>query len=299
MQAAGKILGIDIGATTIKYAVLDESRRLGERQSQHIASASNEIFTEQLVQIIGNPVFADCTAVGIGSPGPLDVDAGIIIASANMPGIRNLNLVADLNRHFPEKKIRLDNDANAATLGEKFFGAGRDLTDFAVFTLGTGVGGGCVYNNKLQRGYKGNFFEVGHVPVALGDRLCGCGNRGCLETYASATGVILTYKEETGTDLDAASIAVRARSGDKAAAHAFALAGEGLGFAAAAITQLMNITHFIFTGGMAAGEDLLRPTLEETWRAHTFSLFHPLAEIIFTQGDENAGIYGAAALFLE
>jgi glucokinase len=301
MQAAGKILGIDIGATTVKFAALDAEGRLGQRSVLPIAASGNEAFLDQLAGIIGDAAFADCDRIGIGSPGPLDTDGGIIIFSANMPHVRDCKVVPELKKRFPQKEIRLDNDANAATLGEKFFGAGKGVANFAVFTLGTGVGGGCVYENKLYQGYKGNFFEVGHMPVfgvMANSRICGCSNRGCLEAYASATGVTATYKEAKGDVLTAEEIARRAHAGDAAALHAYTLAAKALGLAAATITQLMNITHFIFTGGMAAADALLKSEIENTYRSHTFPLFHPLVKLTFTQGDENAGICGAAALFL-
>lgn len=292
------ILGIDIGATSIKYAALSHERILTPRKSQAVQAATNADLIQQLTQIIADPEFTNCDRVGIGSPGPLDINHGIILASANMPHLKNLAIVEELKKQFPRKQFRLDNDANAATLGEKYFGAGKGMQDFAVFTLGTGVGGGCVFEGKLRRGYNGNFFEVGHVFVSTGRR-CGCGNTGCLETIASATGVSTTYAEMTGEQLTAAEIAHRAAAGDARARHAYADAAKALGFVSAAITQLMNITNFIFTGGMAAAEIHLRSPLEESYKAHTFGLFHPLVKFIFTQGDENAGIYGAAALFLE
>lgn len=297
-----KILGIDIGATTIKYAMLTAGGGLSHRCTEKVASDSNAALITQLAAAIGRPEFAECTAVGIGSPGPLDLDHGIILSSANMPQIQNCRLLDGLKNSFPAKAFRLDNDANAATLGEKHFGAGKMLGDFGVFTLGTGVGGGCIFGGKLQRGQNGNFFEVGHVPVGyaanLTPRRCGCGNEGCLETLSSATGISASYLEYSDKQLTAAEIAEKAREGDSSAIRAYAIAGQGLGLAAATITQLMNLTDFVFTGGVAAAEALLRPELERTYKAHTFALFHN-AKFIFTHGDEDAGILGAAALFLE
>jgi len=301
MPAHEKILGIDIGATSVKYAMLANGS-LSRRGSAKVAADSNGSLIAQLSGIIAAPQFTDCTAVGIGSPGPLDLDHGIILSSANMPQIQNCELLAELKKQFPSKAFSLDNDANAATLGEKYFGAGKALGDFCVFTLGTGVGGGCIFGGRLQRGRNGNFFEVGHVPVGLtmdlSARRCGCGNMGCLETLSSATGITASYLEFSGKQRTAAEIAGEARAGDAAAVKAYAIAGQALGLAAATITQLMNLTDFIFTGGVAAAETWLRPELERTYRAHTFALFHN-AQFIFTQGDEDAGILGAAALFLE
>ncbi|MCS6971623.1 MAG: ROK family protein [Leptospiraceae bacterium] len=298
------ILGIDIGATSIKYGLV-RGNQVFHRGSEPIASQSNAALLEQLAGIIARAEFSGATQVGIGSPGPLDLERGIIVASANMPQIKNFAVVAELSARFPQKAIRLENDANAATLGEFFYGKLRGMPNLAVFTLGTGVGGGCIFAGKLERGVNGNFFEIGHIPIAgfsacsAQPRRCGCGALGCLETYASATGISLSYQEATGEKLTAAEIARRAQSGDVAAVRAYTLAGEALGIAAAALTQIMNLLHFIFTGGVAAAENLLRAALEKSWREHTFTFFHDKAIFHFTHGDEDLGILGAAALFLE
>lgn len=297
------ILGIDIGATSVKFAALAVGEGLSGSGNQKVDAASNDVLVKQLATIIHQPEFSNCTAVGIGSPGPLDLHSGTIIASANMPNIKSCQVVELLRAEFPTKEFRLDNDANAATLGEKFFGAGKTLGDFSVFTLGTGVGGGCIFSGKLQRGFNGNFFEVGHIPIGyavdMKPRRCGCGNEGCLETLASATGISQTYRELSGIGHTAAQIATSAGVGDKHAIEAYRVAGLALGLAAATITQLLNLTAFIFTGGVAAAEAYIRPEMVRTYQAHTFPLFHEAAQFIFTQGDESAGVLGAAALFLE
>jgi len=293
-----RILGIDIGATSIKFGAVDRNGIVTNRNSEAVAAQSNETLIDQLHRIIARDEFIGIGQVGIGSPGPLDLSRGMIVASANMPRIRDLEVVALLKKQFPQKDIRLDNDANAATLGAQYFGAGKNVENFTLFTLGTGVGGGCVYERKLRRGLNGNFFEVGHVFVG-GDLVCGCKNTGCLETIASATGVSAAYRHATRDNASAAEIAKRAAAGDAHAVRAYEGAGAALGLVAATITQLMNITTFIFTGGMAAAEAHLTGAVSDTYRAHTFDLFHPLAKFVFTRGDENAGVQGAAALFLE
>ncbi|AFM13863.1 ROK family protein [Turneriella parva] len=298
-----RILGIDIGATTVKFAAVTPEGSVAHRGALPVASAGNEQFVAQLASVIARPEFSDIDQVGIGSPGPLDLEAGKIITSANMPGVKDLALVAELSALYPRKQIRLENDANAATLGEKYFGAGKNLGDFAVLTLGTGVGGGCVFNGKLQRGFRGNFFEVGHVNVAgiFADepRRCGCGSDGCLEAYASATGIAKSYELKTGERRSAADISALAMGGDGAAIECYRTAGRALGFAMAAITQLLNVRKFVLTGGVAVAEPLLTPTLRAAYLQQTLGVFHDSFQLIFTRGDENAGILGAAALFLE
>lgn len=304
-QSPYPILGIDIGATSIKLALLDASGSLAHRVSEPVASGSNEALIDQLSAIVRRPEFARCKRVGIGSPGPLDLAAGVIVASANMPGVNHCPLLPELSTRFPDRQFRLENDANAATLGEWFFGPGKGLSDFAVITLGTGVGGGCVFQGRLQRGFNGNFFEVGHIPVAafpLGNaaaRRCGCGAVGCLETLASATGISESYFLQTGERCTAAQVAARAHGKDAAAIAAYTLAGEALGLAAVTLTQTMNLTAFIFTGGVAAAADLLQPVIAQVWQQYALRVFRDRLQLTFTRGDEHAGIFGAAALFLE
>ncbi|MBV6493738.1 MAG: N-acetyl-D-glucosamine kinase [Turneriella sp.] len=296
------ILGIDIGATSIKFARLDSQGNLGKTRAYPIDAHSNSAFIQQIIKIIADGEFENTNSVGIGSPGPLDIEQGIILSSANMPHLKGVKLVEELTKKFPQKKIRLDNDANCATLGQKFFGLAKRSETFSVFTLGTGVGGGFFWKGKLERGYKGNFFEVGHIPIGAmeaNSRVCGCGSRGCLEAYASATGISASYREATGKNLSAKEIADSARLNDIHAQRAYNLAGKTLGLACATITQTLNSTEFIFTGGVAHAEDLLFPEIIKEYKAHTFPLFHSLVKIAFTRGDENSGILGAAALLLE
>jgi glucokinase len=165
-------------------------------------STDNAEFIDQLVSIVARPEFADCDRVGIGSPGPLDLDSGNHHCVGKYARCQRSEARRRIKVATPGKEFRLENDANAATLGEKYFGAGKALGDFAVLTLGTGVGGGCIWR-QIAEGFSGNFFEVGHVNVAGifaegARRCCGCGSTGCLEAYASATGIAKSFEINSG-----------------------------------------------------------------------------------------------------
>lgn len=329
MQNTNKyFLGIDIGGTTIKAGIVDEKGHIIEKRSEITpGSQDNTAFLNTIDKIIdflisrhGLPVSA-----GIGSPGPIDNAKGMILSSANMPAIRNLKIIehisAKLNTTVTKIPVLLDNDANCATLGEYYFGSGKGEKNFAVFTLGTGVGGGLVINDSLFQGYQGNAFEIGHIPIAeeslqnsiVGEinmplRRCGCGAIGCLETLASATSVAEMYHylqhegkpplATTSEKLSAAEIAKKARENDQNAKTVFYYAGVALGLAVTTVVQLVNVPLIIFTGGMAQASDLLEPHISQIVDQRIFPIFKNRLKIVFTKQNLDSGILGAAALSL-
>lgn len=310
-----KVLGIDIGGTTIKAGLLGRDGEVEGRESVETAGTSNESFAEALETILKKFIPAHKIAgIGIGSPGPMNAEEGIIISSANMPGVNNFRLLdkvrqiaADLGAG--ETPVKLDNDANCATLGAFFFGPGKEYSDMAVFTLGTGVGGGLVLNDSLFRGYQGNGFEAGHMPLLPADNepatipvfQCGCGAKGCLETVSSATGLKNYYRHFSGRDseISAADIGILADRGDEAALKAFEIFGRGLGLGAASVIQLLNVPLIVFTGGVAASSRHFKKVLEETLYGRIFKVFKDRLELVYTEGDKSAGITGAGALIFE
>ncbi len=310
-------LALDIGGTTIKAGVGDAAGNLhAVARVKTPADSTTEEFLagvrDAVMQVLGQYTV---DAAGIGSPGPLDTREGFVIASSNMPGVKNAPIVRTIreavgNLSLP---VGLENDANAAALGLVLFGDARGMNDLIVFTLGTGVGGGFIFNGTLFSGYNSNAAELGHIPMNMvslyrGEiplRLCGCGATGCLETFSSATGVSIYHhffrhgvmlaprSEEL---FSAHEIARLAHEGEAAAIRAYELAGQALGNAAAIAVQLLTVFNIAVTGGMAAAEDLLRPAMEEHLRAHTFSVYHDKLNLFFTEGDENAGLLGALAV---
>lgn len=200
-------LAIDIGGTTIKSGLVDSEGKIVAYHVVPTQGESNSAFAGSLRQAILPLLKKNLPdACGIGSPGPLDLENGEIIASANMAGLKHFPIVSQVRQIFSElgycAPVFLNNDANCAALGQLYFGLGKESQDFAVLTLGTGLGGGLILNKKLFGGYQGNGFEVGHVPVAwpffreefadIPLMRCGCGSLGCVETFASARGSRIT-----------------------------------------------------------------------------------------------------------
>lgn len=306
-------LAIDIGGTTVKAALLEKNGKILQRVAIPTQGQSNSDFARSLREaIIPLIKIYPPEACGIGSPGPLDLHRGEIISSANMPGVKNFPIVSQVRQIFSEHgfaaPVYLNNDANCAALGELYFGHGKNETNFAVLTLGTGLGGGLILEKKLYSGYQGNGFEIGHVPLPypflypefkdIPLTTCGCGALGCVETVASATGLVRYYKifSQKNEDISAQEISKLAEKNEPIALKTFRLIGSVLAGLLCSLTHSLNLPLYIFTGGMAASENFLRPTIEEKLYPSLFPIFRNNTKIVFTRGDENAGILGAAAL---
>ena len=192
-------IGIDIGGTSIKGAAVDSNGRVYEKFSiPFIKGEPGEITIRKLAEIVKEYIVANSlenkiVGIGIGSPGTLDIKNGIVNYANNL-GWNELH-VADIMHETLPYPVRLTNDANAASLGEAKFGAGRSYETIIMLTLGTGVGGGIIINGKLFEGNEGKGGELGHIVVQMDGEQCTCGRKGCLEAYASATALIRDTKK--------------------------------------------------------------------------------------------------------
>ncbi len=202
-----------------------------------------------------------CSPLGVGAPNG-NHRRGTVEHPPNLPW-PGITPFADLLAEATGVPAVLDNDANAAALGEARFGAARGLSDFLFVTLGTGLGSGIVVDGALVRGHSGFAGELGHVIVEPGGRPCGCGRRGCLEQYCSATGLARTYRElnpAAPAAIDAHGVFTRAEAGEDAARAAFEAMGETLGRALAnSVAYTSPEAIFLFGGVTAAGETLFGP----------------------------------------
>jgi glucokinase len=242
----------------------------------------------------------ELAAVGVGVPGPLDSEAGIVYFTPNMAGWVNVPVRGTLEDALG-RPVVVENDANAAAYGEFRVGAGRQVQSMFVLTLGTGVGGGIIQDGRLLRGATDCGAELGHLIVQYGGRLCGCGNRGCLEAYASATAVVDRFRQEGGiselsrrADLEAKDIFDAAADGNKAAARIVDETAEYLAVGITSVMHALNPEMAVLTGGMmGAGETFL-----EQIRAHVGRLAFPSAreacEVRASTLGGDAGILGAA-----
>jgi glucokinase len=306
-------VGVDIGGTNLRFALVDEngSLLLRDRQRTEIG-LGRESFLDRLVAGIDGmrqgaaTLGAEVQAVGLGIPG-LIAGSGLVLSSVNLRQIEGVNLRQAVSRAVGVP-VTAVNDANAAAYGEKRFGAGRAFDSLLLLTLGTGVGSGLVLNGRLWTGIDGVAAEYGHATVEPDGIPCHCGNRGCLEQYASASALVaaaLKVVDEgergalAGLSRDAITaelLAGAARQGDPCAVALFERAGRYLGIAGATIANLLNLEAIVLGGGVAASFDLLAEPMRREIAARAFAV--PARRIRIVKGElgDDAGILGAAAL---
>ena len=297
-------IGVDLGGTNLRAAAIDRSgKMLAKIAGSTQLSAGREAVVADMVASIRKlreQLGAGSLAgVGVGVPGFIILEKGIITGSPNLPGFDNFPIRDDIERQLGAP-VTLENDANAAALGEKWMGAGRDYNDLVLLTLGTGIGGGIISGGKVLRGFVGMAGELGHITVVPNGNPCGCGNRGCLEKHASATAIVaMAHMMHLGENLSSKDVAALAaqpgETGDKARAI-FRSMGEALGIALATLVNTFNFPLYLLSGGPLPAWDLFAPEMlrvvEE--RSFTYRATRPKIEKA-TLGNE-AGLYGAASL---
>lgn len=243
--------------------------------------------------------------VGVGVPGLID-SQGSVLSSVNLQALEGRNLQSSL-RELSGLPTAVINDANAAALAEQRYGAGRPFSSLLHFTLGTGVGSGLILGGELWTGRDGVAAEYGHATVEPDGHPCPCGNRGCLEQYASgtaiarmaqlglATGVRSSLSAAGNRSPDTAELAAAAQNGDELALACFATAGRYLGIAAATVVNLLNLEAIIIGGGVAQSYELLAPHVSEEIQQRAFKVPAERVQVLRGELGDDAGLMGAAA----
>lgn len=250
-------LGVDLGGTGIRCArVTADGRLIGRPVAVPVTDRRRPAVVAHLRAMVDDACAGPeaVSAVGVGVPGFIRRDRGVVVSSPNFPDWRDVPLRRLLQRGVAVPLV-LENDANAAALGEAWLGAGRGERGLLVMvTLGTGVGGGLVLDGALLAGRDGMAGEIGHQTVDPNGPRCGCGNHGCLEAYASVTGLVANYRRRAGRggeDLSGEELARRARQGDLRARQAFADMGWALGVTLANLINLLNPGRIVLGGGLS------------------------------------------------
>jgi glucokinase len=221
---------------------------------------------------------------------------GVIRNSNNLSSLENFPIRDDLSQRLGVPVI-LENDANAAALGEKWIGAGRGVDDLVLLTLGTGVGGGIIANGKILRGHLGMAGELGHITVVPNGNPCGCGNRGCVEKHASATAITAMAKLlGLGDGLTAKAVYDLAIAGNSKAQTIFVSMGEALGIALAMLVNTFNFPLYLLSGGVLGAWDLFAPAMIEETRRRSFTFRTAETRIEKAELGNQAGLFGAAYL---
>ncbi|MFW6201813.1 MAG: ROK family protein [Gemmatimonadota bacterium] len=316
------IVGVDIGGTNIAVGVLsmDGGEVLAFRSEPTHAQRGAKYVVDRIVAWIDAAVEevlearggerTDVAGIGIGSPGPLDRATGTVIETPNL-GWRNFPL-RDLVANATGLPATLDNDANCATYGEWWLGAGRDVDTLVGLTLGTGIGGGIVLDGEIFRGVSDVAGEIGHMTIDSTGRKCKCGNYGCLEAYASGPAIALRAVEglEAGTesmlpdlvdgDLDritAATVYEAVVLGDPYANEVMAETAKLLGAGVASIINVLNPEMVVIAGGVTRAGDHLFVPLRAEVRRRAFRSASDRSRIVPAALEQTAGVIGAAAVF--
>ena len=300
-------IAVDIGGTHIRVAVYqpDSITPVAHQRTRSLAMEPGVY--DRLEHAIESVWPRDQVhAIGIASPGPLDPHTGTILATPNIPEWKNFPLTARLSKHF-NVPAYLDNDANMAGLAEWQFGAGKGHENLVYLTISTGIGGGVISQGCLLQGFHGMGAELGHMIIDPNGPLCGCGQRGHIESFSSGPSIARYVKEELLAGeksslqreavITAAQIADAARAGDALAISAFGRAGHYLGIAVANYLAIFDPSVLIFGGGVSQVGELLFKPFEESLRKHTFHP-HYLDNLVITRAalGDDAGLLGALAL---
>ncbi len=297
------ILAADIGGTNIRTAVVDADGNMAEDQRSQIDLGDRNVSAEQLIMRL-RQYFSEIldtqphiTAIGAGFPGFFLGDSGLLLASPNLPNLHDVPLSRRLTESLGLPVI-VQNDALCAAVGESKFGAGRGADNLLHITLGTGIGGGLILNSNPYSGESGMAMEFGHLCVnyTQSARHCGCGGKGCVESYASATAISAMYAQATGEQLDTKTIFERACDTDALAKELFENAGNYLGKAIAEAIKLLDVHTVTISGGLIGAWSLLHPAIMAALNTHLIPPLQGKITVLPSTLDDNAGILGASAL---
>ncbi len=318
-------IGVDLGGTNLRIAAVDSDGKLLEKLTTgaEIQRGRDFVISEMSAAIQSLVTkyrdSGQLAGIGIGVPGFIDMETGTVMRSPNLPDWVNFPARQQIESKLGATVI-LENDANAAAMGEKWLGAGRNTDDMAMYTLGTGVGGGLVFNGHLWHGMSGMAGELGHFNVEPEGHPCGCGNRGCLEQYASATAIVRMAQEAIAggnapdlvesargnVEFTAYGIYQLSLQGHASAQKIFRTVGRALAIGIGGMVNALNLPMYVIGGGVASAWNAFAPTMFEDlkFRSSIYSLTapdnvkpgqkHTVVTIALLGSD--AGLYGAARL---
>ncbi|HEL1998365.1 TPA: ROK family glucokinase [Streptococcus suis] len=316
-----KIIGIDLGGTSVKLAILTTEGEIQEKWSikTNILDDGSHIVPDIIDSIkqrfeTHGLTKDDFLGVGMGSPGVVDSEAGTVIGAYNL-NWKTLQLVKDQFEAALGLPFFIDNDANVAALGEQWVGAGNNNPNVVFMTLGTGVGGGVIAAGNLIRGVKGAGGELGHITVDFDKPFaCTCGKKGCLETVASATGIVnlsrryadqyagdakLKQMIDDGQDVTAKDVFDLAKEGDDLALIVYRHFSEYLGVACANIAAVLNPAYIVLGGGVSAAGEFLLDGVRKIFAENSFPQIKESTQIVLATRGNDAGVLGAASLVLK
>ena len=310
------VIGLDLGGTNSVFGIVDNRGEIKattaiKTQGYNTAEEYVKAAVEALYIIIEQVGGIDkIKSMGIGAPNA-NYYKGTIENAANIHWAKGIVPLAEMFSQALGVPVAMTNDANAAAIGEMAYGVARGMKNFIMITLGTGVGSGIVVNGQLVYGSDSNAGELGHVTmVRENGRTCGCGRKGCLEAYCSATGVARTarqmleestepslLREMNPEDITSLDVSIAAGKGDKLANEVFLFTGKMLGEACADFATFCSPEAFVFFGGLTKAGDLLMKPIVEAYNNHVFKIFKGKAQFLVSALDgSSAAVLGASAI---
>lgn len=303
------VFAADLGGTHLRAAIIDTEGQIHSRVKYKTPTTTSEAIVQALVGAA-----RECGlnsghlygAVSVAVPGSVNVEEGSVVKAPNLPCLDGFQLTSALTREFNLPAI-LENDANAAAVGEMWRGAARGRCTIVCLTLGTGVGGGIILDGKLWRGVNGSAAEIGHMGIdPFGGVRCSCGSQGCLEVYASATAIVRMAREarsrfpesilQNVDELMSEDVYRAGTQGDDLAREVFRRMGVCLGIGLANLINLLNPEMIVIGGGVANGWDLFAPDMHEQVSERAFPIPAAQVKIVRAECGDDAGLLGAARL---
>lgn len=299
------IIAIDLGGTNLKLALLNNKYQIKERFTLNTKTfEGKKDLVQAIVSTINQIVEKNCLkktdilGVGLGLPGPIDVDHGMVHFFPNIAGWREVPL-----KRILEKKIRIkvfiDNDANLMCLGEYKLGAASGLKNVVCLTLGTGVGGGIIIEKKMYRGSSYAAGEIGHMPINESGPRCNCGGIACLETYIGNDRIKKAARAVFKRDISLETLSALARKGNKRALKIWSDAGARLGIALTGVINLLNPDAIVVGGGISNAGNVLFKNVRATVLKRAMSVQAKEVKILRAKLGTDAGLIGAAILVKE
>ncbi len=313
-----KRIGIDVGGTNVKIALVDDNGKIIYSNSvPTYAKMGYEYTVNNIKQAIKdlmketNTTPSDIEGIGFDFPGQVDCKTGVVKLAPNIPGWVNVPIAQMIEDEF-HIPTRIDNDVRCAALGELKFGAGRGCENFICITVGTGIGSGIVINGKVVRGATNAAGELGHIKLQMnGGPICGCGDTGCLEAFASGPAIVAMAQEYIkggkstkfremaaveGGEITPYMVAKAAEEGDPVAKRIFEIVGEYIGIGLTSVINLLNPERVIIGGGVAESGELLLGPIRKTIKERAMVVAGNAVEIAPAQLGNSAGVIGASML---
>lgn len=308
-------VGVDVGGTNVKVALVDKSGSIAYSDSVPTrAEMGYEYTVSNMITAIRNLMKEakvekeSIEGIGFGFPGQIDCDNGIVRLAPNIPGWVNIPVADIISKEFGVP-VKVDNDVRCAALAELNYGAGKGAQNMICITVGTGIGSGLIFNGKLVRGASNAAGELGHIKLDIKEGpLCGCGDRGCLEAYASGPAIVALaeeyikggkstkYRELANPDITPYIVCEAAKQGDAVAKKIFEIVGEYIGMGLTSAVNLLNPEKIVIGGGVADAGELLFAPIRETLKKRAMPIQGAAVEVVHAQLGNTAGVIGASLL---